>query len=112
MTRSRRQSAPDFSWELARCDELETMYENDPRWEGQCDEWAEVVVEKIKAWDPRLIRRFLVDSVFESSAEVYMPDEAGTVSEKLIELRRRRYRLESVLFRPRRFEWISNLLRP
>lgn len=112
VTRERRSPVPDFSRELARCDELEMTYEHDPWWESLCDDWADDVSEKLDAWNPRMTRRFLVASVFESSADIYMPDEVSSASSKLIELRQRRNRLELLIVNQRRFGWLSSLLRP
>lgn len=109
---ARRGRAPDFAEELARCDELESTFAEDPYWETFCDEWADSVLEKIRAWNPRFARTFLVVSVFESSKGVYMPDEVSIASQKLLELRQRRCRLEVILVRQRRFGWITGLLHP
>jgi hypothetical protein len=112
MARASRRVVPDFSKELARCDELESTYSDDPYWALMCDEWVDDVAEKIRAWNPRLTRRFLVTSVFEESARVYMTDEESMTRTKLIELRQRRHRLELVIMSRQRFGWILNLLGP
>jgi hypothetical protein len=95
-----------------RCDELEQAYDDSPYWHLLCDEWAEGVHQKLMSWSPRMARRFLSVSLFESSGGVYMLDESPETNHKLNELRERRSRLQSIAKPHRRgVEWFLMLFR-
>jgi hypothetical protein len=107
-----RSISPDFSLEFARCKELESARDDTKYWIELCDEWADGVYHKLASWKPRMVRKFLTVSLFESSGGVYMVDENPGCDEKLTELRQRRTRLESIVKARGKFDWILNLIRP
>jgi hypothetical protein len=107
-----RRLVPDFSDELARCDELERTCSDTAFWNLMCDEWTESVKVKLASWNPGMVRRFHSPSLFESSGGVYMLDESDATNHKLVELRQRRSRLEFIIgLSRRRGDWLFMLFR-